>query len=486
MKIRAPAFAKATAGKHHDMVLLALGSIFVVLLLAKFLIPLLRFGSVPLGYDAGIYRYLFIQYQEALSHFTMPDLPDFAREHPLGLFLLSTPILSLGVPVDWLTGWIWNLFVPLVGMLLAWVTGRRCGWKVGVWTLLCVFLSHAFYDGFTAMYWKTYVALFWMVLTFYFIEQKSWWGVVTGAWTLVSHHQTGLLFVLVLGTWGLLNIYKKAFSLQLSAFSICIMGIAFVFVGLLYLPIFQESVLRHIPTLFQLWKAPGGSFPEPLFYTRITGILLLLGAAGFLKSLEKEQWTLWQLAVLWSGVFVLFRLMFYRRFMLQLDFFLLPFSASFIVFLWERYRSIGGRLSLIVVLIVQGVLSVQAALQRLPKVDAATFSVVRSLPSGLPHDATVIALEDQSAVLLRGWLPFHRVGGPGLFELSWSYEEWEKFLLGSPKERRPYFERLEDPTFFFISPYFRSYYSEHAEAFLRDPCLQRTEHPYLIRSVCSK
>ncbi|MBI3336033.1 hypothetical protein HYZ98_00515 [Candidatus Peregrinibacteria bacterium] len=483
------------ARTHHDIILWIIGFIFFLLLLLKFTIPLLRFGSVPLGYDAGIYRYLFVHYENVFPF--VPQLPDWAKEHPPGLFFLSTLLLQTGIPVEWLTGWLWNVFVVGLGCVLSWIIGKRWGAGVGVATLLCFSLSQAYYDGFVVMYWKTCVALLLMALTFHFLERRSWWAPVTIAAVLMTHHQTGLLLILVLGTWFVrwfrrelvvrevlrgIRIFKKKGYLRFEYVSL---GLAVIGLALFYyIPVIQEAIFRHIPKLLEGWDAPGGSFPEPSFYIRLTGILLLFGIAGFVRSLKEERGSLWQIAVLWSAVFVVFHLMFYRRFYLQLDFFLLPFAGLFLWWAWHRFSNIHIRVLLVALVLLQGVVSFRAAWQRIPNVDAATFHVIRSLPSGLPHDATIIALEDQTAILLRGWLPFHHVGGPGLFELSWSEEEWENFLLGSPAERRPYFERLKDPTFFFISPYFRSYYGERAETFLRDPCLERTEHPYLMYSIC--
>lgn len=473
--------------------------VFFVLLLVKFLLPIARFGSMPLGYDAGIYRYLFVHY-EAVFPF-VPHLPDWAKEHPPGLFFLSTLLLQTGIPVEWLTGWLWNVCMIGLACALAWITGKRWGSGVGVATLLCVSLSQAYYDGFFVMYWKTSVALLFTVLTFQFLERRSWWAVVTIAAVLLTHHQTGLLLLLVLGTWFVRWFHRGVFVREVLRHAHTLwkegylrfeyISLALVVVGLALLytiPIIQEAVLRHVPKLLEGWGAPGGSFPEPSFYVQLTGILLLFGIAGFVRSFWEEQGSLWQIAVLWSAVFVVFHLMFYRRFYLQLDFFLLPFAGLFLWWLWCRFPRVHLRGLLVVLVLVQGVVSFHASWNRLPFFDADVFAYVRQLSSVLPKDTTVIALEDRTAILLRGWLPFHHVGGPGLFELEWTYDEWERFLLGSDQERRMFFSRLPYPTALFISPYFHSYYADVAEHFLADPCLERGDSSYLyrVRKDCLK
>lgn len=469
-----------------------------LLLCAKFFLPIARFGSVPLGYDAGIYRYLFVHY-DAVFPF-VPRLPDWAKEHPPGLFFLSTLLLQTGMPVEWLTGWLWNGFVVGLACVLAWVAGKRWGRGVGMATLLCVLLSQAYYDGFYAMYWKTYVALLFTVLTWHLLDRRSWWAVVTIAAVLLTHHQTGLLLLLVLGTWLALRcrrgVVVHEVSLVVRALRqkgylrfeyVSLVAVTVGFVLLYFIPVMREAVFRHVPKLLEGWGAPGGSFPEPSYYVRLTGALLLFGVAGFVRSLWEERGSLWQLSVLWSAVFVVFHLMFYRRFYLQLDFFLLPFAGFFLQWAWRRCARVSTRAALVALVLAQGAVAFHAAWQRLPFFDAALFAYVRQLPSTLPPEATVIALEDRSATLLRGWLPFHRVGGPGLFESEWTYEEWERFLLGTDGERRAFFTRLSYPTVIFASPYFRSYYAEAADRFLADPCLAPEGAPllYRVKKECS-
>lgn len=76
--------------KQHG-VSVAAGSLGI-LLLAKFLWPLFAY-DIPLGYDPGLYRYLFLQYAESIKDFTLPELLPWASEHPPGLFVLAAPLL---------------------------------------------------------------------------------------------------------------------------------------------------------------------------------------------------------------------------------------------------------------------------------------------------------------------------------------------------------------------------------------------------------
>ena len=89
---------------------------------------------------------------------------------------------------------------------------------------------------------------------------------------------------------------------------------------LFYAPIWSTAVLPHFVSVFSGASMPAGSFPPPAFFFLHQGILLFFGLGGFVISFQRERGTLWQWAVLWSGVFVVMHFFFYRRFFLHLDF----------------------------------------------------------------------------------------------------------------------------------------------------------------------
>ncbi len=460
---------------------------FLLLLLAKFFWPFLRF-EVPLGYDAGIYRYLFVNHAHGLPPFIIAPMQAWAYEHPLGLFSLATPFLRLGLPVDWLIGWIWNLVPVLLAGMLAWKWGKRMGIAVGVLTLLVALLSQAYFDGFAAMYWKTLLSLAFFVLSIDALERKSWIAVLWGVLTVFTHHQTGLLFGLTFFAWVLLQCLpllqgKKGMPASLLMFRV-LAGVSILILGvLLYAPIWQTGFLDLVVHLFRSQAV--GNFPPLFYYVQTTGILLLLGLTGLILNLRKEQGTLWQLPIFISAVFVLGNLFFANRFFLQLDFFLLPFAALAITWLWQHFPQYAARTMLVIVIMVQAVLSFSAAQTREPLLDAETFHSIQALESIVPKGATVIALENQSAPYLLGWLPEANIGGPGLFSLpGWSYAQWETFLMGEHAARVALIARLNRPLYVYAPAFFHDFYQERGAALLRDSCFHPTADPALFSVHC--
>jgi len=451
----------------------------------------------PLGYDAGIYRYLFLKHGAAFPPFVLGDVAPWARGHPLGLFFFTTILMKLGVPADWLVGWIWNLVPVVLVCLLAVAAGRSpvfagagaARWLVGCATLLMGLLSAALFDGFFAMYWKTFAALLWMTLTFLLLDLKSPWAALPAFLTLVTHHQTGLLLALTLGLLWLVHI-RRDFRSSRWLVATAVGALVCVFAAFLYLPVWEEAIGIHLDRLFRRGAdVPAGSFPEAMHYVRISGILLAAGAFGFAHSLQRSftehrrSLTHWHLAVLVALAFVVFRLYFYRRFFLHLDFFFLPFAAYACVVLFRRLKAAPVRIALAALIAVQTFLSFESAQARVPKMDADTFAIVTQAAQVIPAGAQVLVLESESPPWFLGWMPDHDVGGPGLFgSPSWDLSQWETFLYGTNGERRPFLEGRE--YYLIATPLFHRYYGEQARAFLADPCIEPVAAPIYYRSAC--
>jgi hypothetical protein len=461
-------------------------------LLVKFLWPLFVF-DLPLGYDVGFYRYLFITHAQGFPPFWIAELEPWAREHPLGLFFFTTILMRLGVPADWLIGWIWNVFPVLLALALANTMRRRHGNLAALGTLIAALLSIAYFDGFAAMYWKTYASLFWCVLAFDSLERRQWWFAIPfGIIAVATHHQTGLLFGLVFISWLVLPFMPFVYSTKtenaLRTRDLLIAAgagaLILVFGLLAYLPILREAIYTHLPALLGQTEAGSGSFPPASFYLRTEGFLLLLGAYGMHLSLRRERWTVWQLAVLWSLLFVVMRMLFYRRFFLQLDFFLLPFAGLAFAHIWVRFSELKLRGLFALLLIIQCLLMQRAILRNEPISESETFAAVLNARDAVPANAFILSLENDSAVLLRGWMPERAVGGPGLFASQWSMEQWGDFLLGSHEQRVSLLAQLPQPTYLLVTPYFRDYYGEYAESFLKDSCFEKTPNVMLYRVTC--
>ena len=512
----------------------------VALLLVKYFWSLALFPGVPFGYDAGIYRYLFLKHAEAFPPVMMTALPPWAASHPLGLFFFSTLALRLGIPVDWLIGWIWNLFPVVLAATLARVTAKRSTPLMGLCVLLVCLLSPVQYQGFLMIYWKVFVALLWCVLSFDAFDrgQKRW--IIYGMFVVATHQQIGLVFLLatlssvitlpqkiprlrMLGEWlaamllGLLWYIPNAryafgdilpllaTPTALFAFlGVLVIGIGtvtaavrfpvsrkpiFVLVciavaaGALLLPLTgtaPEFLDKMLLKLAQGEQNPGAFFTVPE-YLQASLPLLLLGVAGFLLSLRKQRGTPAQWAAVWCALAVVSMFFFYRRFLLPLDFFLLPFAALALHEAWLQWRKSVMALALAAVL-AQSWLTTDQIRQIDPHVERSMLISFTVLPSVVHPGSRVIVL-DTMAPWVVGFLPENNVSGPGIFD-SLPLESWQAFFYGSTAERQRFISNYPAGTYFLATDVFRSFYPPQVQTLLMDPCFRPTLFPGLLVSVC--
>jgi len=517
-------------------------AVLVFALLAKYFYTFFAFPGVPFGYDAGIYRFLFIREGVGFPPFLTPDLPEWAKSHAPGLFFFSSILTHLGVSPDVLIGWVWNLVPVILALTLAFFVSKKTSKEVAVFALVCAVLSVSQFAGFQMMYYKVFVSLLWCVPAFYFFEKRSWLWVPLGMMTIATHQQIGFVFVLAtLSSVASMYVFtpeKKDVWRMLGTWVVtCVLG------GLWYLPTFQRSFADLIPQVLHsgtllvalvacmalgifggllailpkkdrrmIWVLAGlfsiavllvlpfasnapdfvakylftrvdtasGSFYGIVDYLKLSGPLLLLGLTGLVLSAEKERGTPWQWAALWCGVASVGMFFFYRRFLLPLDFFLLPFAAQACALLWSR--KIAGRATLTVLLLAQCFLTSQEMLAADPHVERAWLETFIGLPEVVPTDAEVIVLDNMAPWVL-GYLPFASVSGPGIFD-SRPYDAWESFLLGSDADREAFIAGYPKGTYFYATDVFFSYYPKDVQTLLRHSCFVTTKTKGLMLSVC--
>lgn len=516
---------------------LILWAVLIALLLGKYYWSLFSFPGIPFGYDAGIYRFLYLTHAEGWPPFLLTDMPEWARAHALGLFAFTSPLIKIGLPVDWLIGWMWNLFPVILASAVGWAAGKRHGAAVGIAAGFVALFSTVQYEGFLMMYQKVFVALFWCVFAFHFFERRSLWWIVFGMLVLATHQQIGLIFVLailaaIIARW---LEHRDMGKLRPSLEWVAVSALGFLW----YFPTHQRSVLDLLPFVsrqstwigggiifaiaavllicrssmkaynlrrFRLFMpavilliaifiggeaavspeiaakidGEGGAFLSVGEFVQWSLPLLIFGIGGLFLSFRKRLDDPWQWAALVSLCAVVSMFFFYRRFILPLDFFLIPFAAVSVVQLIGRGRI--WKSAAVILLLAQVGLAGWQMKTIDPHVDHATLDSIAALPSVVSDKATVVVMDNMAPWVL-GYLPHASVSGPGIFD-SKSLSDWEKLLYGSDEERRAFIASYPKGTYFFASDVFSSIYSPSVLSLLRHSCFDGSLVSGLLRSRC--
>ncbi len=517
--------------------MIGLACVLLALLCMKYFWSLFLFPGVPFGYDAGMYRYLFIKHAQAFPPLSIAVMPPWAESHPLGLFFFSTLLVRAGVPVDSLIGWVWNMFPVILSCVLAMIFARRNGARLGLLILLVSLLSTVQYQGFLMMYWKVFAAFLFCILAFDALERRSNVWILFGMLTLAMHQQIGLIFALatassllshssdrrtlfsnigrlalpfLLGMLWYLPNFEHALSdlwplLVASLSSAVTLGVLFlalsalavftvfpkhghkillivcgmIGIALLLLPLtgIAPDFLNH----FIRSEATPGAFLTIPEYLELSLPLLLLGVFGFLFSFKKEKGRVWQWAVLWCALAVVSLFFFYRRFLLPLDFFLLPFAALALEKMWmnhdHRYRFLFFGL-----ILAQGWLLFGQMKTIDPHVERTMLQEFSVLHTVIEPASQVIVL-DVMAPWIVGYLPDNAVSGPGIFD-SQPLSAWQGLLYGTNAEKQTFIEHYPKGTYFYATDVFRAYYPPEVQTLFSHSCLQPLETLGLYRSVC--
>lgn len=525
----------------HKRLLPVLAGIIVLLLVVKYFWSMYLFPEVPFGYDAGIYRYLFLRHSNGIPPFDTASVAPWAKAHAPGLFFFSSIFMHFGVSADMLIGGLWNLFPVVLACVLAVILRKRHGDYVGFFVLVAALLSTVQYEGFLMMYYKTLVALLWCALAFSAFEKGSLLWVPIGMLTIATHQQIGLVFIVAIGSSMVSSVVLHNHTVPLRR---CGEFLLTIILGLLwYLPTYQHSLQDIAPKLLEsgtllallaaliivggfsalivwlpqknrrlLWvlaaascvillsllpivldspsilgrlltprpDAVSGAFMTLSEYLLLSLPLLLAGIAGLVLSLDSERGTPWQWAVLWCAVATLGMFFFYRRFILPFDFFLLPFVGIAFAALWKNKTA--GRTVLGLIVVIQAGLLVHHLSDIDPIVKPSWLTEFAALHESVPDGSTIVVM-DNMAPWVVGYLPNSSVSGPGIFD-SLPLSEWEKFLLGSEVDRTVFFSYYKKGTFFYVTEVFTSFYPPEVLSVLRHPCLKEAGKPGLFVSSC--
>ena len=502
---------------------------FALLLFAKYFWSYFEFPGVPFGYDAGIYRYLFITHARGFPPFDLAALPPWAAVHPLGLFFFSSIALKLGVPADALIGWFWNLFPILLAGALSWVFYKSAGRWMGAAVLLVALVSVVQYQGFLMIYWKVFAALLWCTFAFFSYERRSPLWILFGMLTVATHQQIGLIFGLAIVS----SIIVKAVTQKKPWPALKDFGLFLVsgVLGMLwYLPNYSESIGSILPLLsrpavglgifavlafgvlimisflisanVKWWILAGcivvgflllllpfsgnapssvanflaksrstdpGAFLSVEDYLRLSSPLLLLGIFGLGLFFRQNPGSPWVFAAIWPGLAVISMFFFYRRFILPLDFFLIPLAAMSLVWMW-RHKKRAVNVLAIIVLAAQGGLLLYQMRTIDPHVEARTLKEFALLADAVTPGSSVVVLDNMTPWVV-GFLPDAKVSGPGIFD-SLPLDDWKKFLFGNHGERLEFFDKYPAGTYFYATDVFRTYYPPEVQSLLQDPCLK--------------
>jgi hypothetical protein len=450
--------------KLHN-ILFVLGILFIFLSRAY---PYLH-QDIPLGYDAGIYRYGI---QHGLSQ---GEDWIFSTFNPGFLYLMEA--FKLFFSVDFILKWVLVFFCALTGIGVYFVAKEYGNKTVGLIALFVYCFSIVQFRAFAMMYYRNLVVFPFLLFSIYFLRRYD-----------TSNNKRDLvLFIILAGLIGAIHppaffisgisyvLYcfvssyepgKKKYSFEKLAHKI-FYGLIILFISMLfYLGKFREGVIPLIIPVAQSFVESGqsgGTFINfftfqfsSLFYLPFA----LLGLFYFLRKKQVNFLVIW--AVL-NAAIVYFQFFFFNRFIVYLALVLIILSA-FGFYVTIRAKKIGW-IILIILLISSWIFFYKEVGAARPLINQEELDTIKHF-SKTESNSFAVSLSSAYSPWVLGYSQ-RRTIAPGLFGYdNHTKEEWMVFWYSNNiTEIKRFLEVYEKPLYVFSGIQHEDILAEFPECF---------------------
>lgn len=402
-------------------------------------------NSVPLGYDVGIYKYIFERFSNALPNIPEQELDNWVRiGFPSGLPVLMDLFYVFGFTTHTLLTWVFILFSSLLMFPLYFVAKEYFGKEVGVISALLYAFSFTQLQTFAFMYYKNVMAMGMMLFAVYFMKKKNLALITLFAISVgFIHRPTFLMLVFVWFVYMIVN--KKEIFFHLKA-----IGITAVLLSIIYAPRFNEIILAPLEGVFGSIITPGvigsGTFFSFFKYQFVSLTYLPFAIVGFTYLLLRDRSSPILFWFIINSVIVIFKLMFFNRFIIHLDIvFILAASIGIVHTLGKTRLSVG---IICVLFASSGLMAYNFISDSKPLLNNIQLESIIKISNVTEEDAYVMATTSYYSPWILGYSGRKTIA-PGLFDYDkWDYNEWLTFWSG--KSIKSLMKRYEKPLYVFI------------------------------------
>lgn len=413
------------------------------------------FTNVPPGYDSGLYKYGFDTYITSLPYIPESELPAWFKEmFPQGIFLLGDMLYVVAGfgPTEIIT-----IFTPLVCGLMVLpvfaVSENISGQRGALISAFIYLLSSIQYVLFEYSYLKNILGLL-LILIAILLLQKERYIVVAIIYAALSiyHRPHFLLLSIVLLFWLLETRDRKIY-------------LTFIIAAVLMLPFWIQRMELGISMLKGLAgvalnnlrgeaSSQGGTFLTYSKYAYLSLPYITFGVLGFMKMLLNKRRDPVFYFTLITGILVIFRIVFFRRYLATLDILLIILAGGCIekILLEQRKElRIYGNIILLLILLTGSALVYGQATEDNRLISNGDIRDIEWMAANVDPESYILTTAYDAPWVL-GWGK-HPVIAPGLFQWNiYTQEEWTEFLRTSdPQQAIEFISKNEESTYIYYS-----------------------------------
>ena len=413
------------------------------------------FTNVPPGYDPGLYKYGFETYISGLPYIPEGELPAWFKEmFPQGIFLLGDMLYVVAGfgPTEVIT-----IFTPLVCGFMVLpvfaVSENIYGQRGALISAFIYLLSATQYILFEYSYMKNILGLF-LILIAILLLQKERYIVVAIIYAALSiyHRPHFLLLSIVLLFWLLETRDRKIY-------------LTFIIAAVLMLPFWIHRMELGISMIKGLAgvalnslrgeaSSQGGTFLTFSKYTYLSLPYITFGVLGFMKMLlDKRRDPVFYFTLI-TGILVIFRIVFFRRYLATLDILLIILSGGCIekILLEQRKELlVYGNIILLLIMLAGSALIYGQMAEDNRLISDGDLRDIEWMAANVGPESYILT-NAYDAPWVLGWGK-HPVVAPGLFQWDiYTQEEWTEFLRTSdPQQAIEFISMNKESTYIYYS-----------------------------------
>ena len=412
----------------------------ILFLIITRLMPFIRFGEAPLGYDTGFYLWRFSATNALEKPFYLSFLPYY--------FLGLSPLAAL------------NVFYVISQLLLAgslYVLMRTLkiasGFYLAVLTIFLFCVSITQFQAYWWMFCQQMLAMGLMLITISLILRRSVVAVLTASLGIIIHPPTFIMLSLVAAIAFSIYLFKqyrqrKTFNLKLLYIvggGLGVIGLIVIFKFQDFLNYFNLYILTYhgLSSNFPFWDVPKmkGLFVSPLFYNLSTLLIVPFAAFSFLNprvwlvgaAVKKDDQTMRNfLFIIYTMVIGLFFLVvlpviYQHRFIIIFDIFLIILAAPALLLLIKKFFQ--DKIGKLLVLVFLGILILRSGLfvwAQQPQLYPDELQELKSIATVVDPKLLLIATNTTYTPWVIGFSG-HESFGPGYGADLWTFSDWQTF-----------------------------------------------------------
>lgn len=449
---------------------LILFTVAIILILLFRILPYWN-NSIPIGYDAGIYKYGIEQFKQ--NGFQVQDWIKGSMS-PLFLYLMYP--LSFLFSTNLILTYLFIIFNLILGISIYFftkeyfnvrnahkicisehpknLTNNQDGFfdkNTALIAILIYSVSIIQFKVFEFLYYKNIIALSLMLFSLYFLKKdRRACFIIFASLTGAMHLPTFYIFGLSYFFYAFISpINNKQYNLKLLKKNI-INGLLIITLTLFfYLGFIHQAILPLISPLFSQFTQTGtasGTFLSFFQYQFLTLAYLPFAILGFFALAKNRKFNMLFFLALITASIVYFQLFFFNRFIIHLDILLIILASLGFSVIIENKKKL-GIIILAIMLFSAGMMTFNESIKTKPGITQEQLTLIQQLHT-TEQASTAISISSEYSPYVLAYSGRKTIA-PGLFDTNWTRAEWGQFWQGDIAKTKELLSQYSKPVYLF-------------------------------------